>query len=228
LVLGINWVNQKKSHHRDHREKKSYNLKHYSLCELGVLCGEKLFFPPDCNDNTLSLLQRKYRNNPRVRIMTKKNGGIASASNSAVKMARGYYIAQLDYVETDAVELCLNEFFKDHKLACVYTTNRNIDADGKLLANGYNWHEFSREKLTTAMILHHFRMFTARAWNLTSGFDEKTENAVDYDMYLKLSEVGSFKHVNRICYNRTLHGEKTSIKELGLQKKIILRLLINP
>jgi len=77
---------------------------------------------------------------------------------------------------------------------------------------------YSREKLTTAMIAHHFRMFTARAWHLTAGFDESITNAVDYDMYLKLSEVGPFKHVNKISYNRVLHGENTSIRNAGAQK----------
>ncbi|OOF74491.1 acetylgalactosaminyl-proteoglycan 3-beta-glucuronosyltransferase, partial [Rodentibacter caecimuris] len=179
-----------------------------------------------CNDgstdNTLSVLIALYGNNPRVRILDQKNGGIASASNSAVANARGYYIAQLDsddYIEPDAVELCLKEFLKDRSLACVYTTNRNVNPDGSLIANGYNWPEFSREKMTTAMIVHHFRMFTARAWYLTEGFDEKIENSVDYDMYLKLSEVGKFKHINKICYNRVLHGNNTSIKKLGIQKK---------
>src|SRR5690606_27083490 len=124
-----------------------------------------------------------------------------------------------DYLEPDAVELCLKEFFADRKLACVYTTYRNVNPDGSLIKNGYNWPVFSREKLTTAMIAHHFRMFTSRAWYLTTGFDETIANAVDYDMYLKLSEVGPFKHVNKISYNRTLHGENTSIKKLGLQKQ---------
>lgn len=179
-----------------------------------------------CNDgstdNTLEVIQALYGNNPRVHIISQPNGGIASASNTAVKNARGYYIAQLDsddYLEPDAVELCLNEFLKDRSLACVYTANRNVNPDGSLIANGYNWPEFSREKLTTAMIVHHFRMFTARAWHLTTGFDEKIENSVDLDIYLKLSEVGPFKHVNKICYNRVLHGNNTSIKKLGAQKK---------
>lgn len=178
-----------------------------------------------CNDgstdNTLDVITSLYGNNPRVKIISKENGGIASASNAAVKACSGYYIGQLDsddYLEPDAVELCLKEFLKDKTLACVYTTNRNVNPDGSLIANGYNWPEFSREKLTTAMIAHHFRMFTIRAWYLTDGFNEKIENAVDYDMFLKLSEVGKFKHLNKICYNRVLHGENTSIKKLGIQK----------
>jgi chondroitin synthase len=179
-----------------------------------------------CNDgstdNTLDVLEEHYGGNPRVRVLTQSNGGIARASNTAVRMARGYYIGQLDsddYLEPDAVEMCLQEFLADRKLACVYTSNRNVNPDGSLIAKGYNWPVYSREKLTTAMIAHHFRMFTARAWYLTEGFDESIANAVDYDMFLKLSEVGPFKHINKICYNRVLHGENTSIKNLGLQKE---------
>ncbi|WP_281716145.1 glycosyltransferase [Alteromonas sp. CyTr2] len=173
-------------------------------------------------DGTLNLIQEKYGKNPRVRFVTQSNGGIGKASNTAVNLCRGYYIGQLDsddYLEPDAVELCLTEFFKNRQLACVYTTNRNVNPDGSLIQNGYNWPEYSREMLTTAMICHHFRMFTMRAWNLAGGFDEKILNAVDYDMYLKLSEVGPFKHVNKISYNRVLHGENTSIKKLKEQKE---------
>lgn len=179
-----------------------------------------------CNDgstdNTLDVLAKHYGNNPRVRVLTQVNGGIGRASNTAVRMTRGHYIGQLDsddYLEPDAVELCLKEFFVDRKLACVYTTNRNVNPDGSLIAKGYNWPLYSREKLTTAMIAHHFRMFTARSWHLTEGFDESITNAVDYDMYLKLSEVGPFKHINKISYNRVLHGENTSIKKIDIQKK---------
>jgi chondroitin synthase len=178
-----------------------------------------------CNDgstdNTLEVLTKHYGHNPRVRVITQANGGIGSASNKAVRMAKGYYIGQLDaddYLEPDAVELCLTEFLADHKLACVYTTYRNVEPDGSLIGSGYNWSIFSREKLTTSMIAHHFRMFSVRAWHMTEGFDESIENAVDYDMYLKLSEVGPFKHINKICYNRVLHGENTTVKKPEIQK----------
>jgi chondroitin synthase len=178
-----------------------------------------------CNDgstdDTLAVLTRHYGKNPRVRVENQLNGGIAKASNGAVRMTRGFYIGQLDsddYLEPDAVELCLKEFLSNRKLACVYTTNRNVKPDGSLISTGYNWPIYSREKLTTAMIAHHFRMFTARAWHLTQGFDESIANAVDYDMYLKLSEVGPFMHINKVCYNRVLHGENTSIKKIDIQK----------
>ncbi len=172
-------------------------------------------------DGTLETIKNNYLDHPRVKFQSTPNGGIGAASNNAVKLCRGFYIGQLDsddYLEPDAVERCLNEFLKDRRLACVYTGNRNVDPDGNLINVGYNWPEYSRHKLTCAMTVHHFRMFTIRAWNLTEGFDEKITNAVDYDMYLKLSDVGPFKHLNCISYNRVLHGGNTSIKNLGTQK----------
>ena len=173
-------------------------------------------------DDTLEVLKNYYTDHPRVKFISTRNGGIGPASNNAVKLCRGYYIGQLDsddYLEPDAVEICLKEFLKDRSLACVYSGNRNVDPDGNLLSVGYNWPEFSREKLACSMIAHHFRMFTARAWNLTDGFDEDIVNAVDYDMFLKLSDIGPFKHLNYVSYNRVLHGENTSIRKLGIQKQ---------
>lgn len=49
--------------------------------------------------------------------------------------------------------------------------------------------------------------------------DEKITNAVDYDMYFKLSEVGPFKHLNKVAYNRVLHGENISIRKITEQKE---------
>jgi chondroitin synthase len=173
-------------------------------------------------DGTSELLHKLYSDHPRVRFVKQKNRGIGAASNGAVKICNGFYIGQLDsddYLEPDAVELCLKEFLRNRSLACVYTTNRNIKPTGELISNGYNWPVYSREKVATAMIIHHFRMFSSRFWHLSDGFDENITNAVDYDIYLKLSEFGDFKHINKISYNRVLHGENTSIRKLKVQKE---------
>lgn len=164
-------------------------------------------------DGTRQLLDTFYAEHPRVKFISQRNSGIGAASNTAIRMCQGYYIGQLDsddFLEPNAVEISLKAFLENPKLVCVYTTYRNILKSGESIP-GYNWPEFSREKLMETMICHHFRMFTIRAWNLTAGFDEDMTNAVDYDMFLKLSEVGEFHHINTITYNRYLHTENTSI-----------------
>lgn len=172
-------------------------------------------------DQTRRLIDKYFKGNPRVHVVSRPNGGIGAASNVALRMCQGHFIGQLDsddYLEPKAVELCLKEFNKDAALVCVYTSNRNVWPNNGA-ENGYNWPVYNREKFATSMICHHFRMFTARAWYLTEGFSEDLTNAVDYDMFLKLSEVGKFKHVNAICYNRVVHGANTSITCLAEQKE---------
>lgn len=164
-------------------------------------------------DGTLSLLEQHYANNPRVRWVSQKNGGIGRASNAALRLCRGLYIGQLDsddILARDAVEKCVPFFEKDMKIGLVYTSYENQQIDGTITP-GYNYPVFTREKLTTAMIAHHFRMFRRRDWARAGGFSERLKNAVDFDFYLKLSEVCEAHHLNIIAYRRRLHGENTSI-----------------
>lgn len=67
--------------------------------------------------------------------------------------------------------------------------------------------------ITPAMITsiaHHFRMFRRQTWERTTGFREDIVNGVDYDIFLKMSELGAFRHVEEKLYQRRWHGENTS------------------
>lgn len=164
-------------------------------------------------DKTLYLLEGLYKNNPRVRWVSQLNSGIGKASNVAVGLCRGLYIGQLDsddILARDAVEKCIPYFEKDIEVGFVYTSYENQYSDGTVKP-GYNFPVFSREKLLTGMIAHHFRMFRRRDWARARGFNEKIKNAVDYDFYLRLSEVCKVEHLNIISYRRRLHGSNTSI-----------------
>ncbi|WP_255502854.1 glycosyltransferase [Okeania sp. KiyG1] len=164
-------------------------------------------------DRTLEVLEENYSENPRVRWVSQPNGGIGKASNTAVKMCRGMYIGQLDsddMLKPDAVETMV-KYLDKYDVGCVYSCCERIDKYGNYVKPEYNWPEFSREKLMINMIIHHFRMFRKRDWMKTEGFAEDLFNAVDYDMYMKLSEVCSFHHINKVTYSRRIHGKNTSL-----------------
>lgn len=163
-------------------------------------------------DNTLEVLSTYFGHNPRVRWMTQENGGIGKSSNSALKMCRGMYIGQLDSDDTlksNAVETLVN-YLDANNIGCVYSSCERVDADGNYLMDEYSYPRFSREKMLMTSIAHHFRMFRRKDWLRTEGFDEELVNAVDYDMFLKLSEVCSFYHIEEILYSRRWHGKNTS------------------
>jgi hypothetical protein len=54
-------------------------------------------------------------------------------------------------------------------------------------------------------------MFRKRDWRRAFGFDTNLTNAVDFDFFLKLSEVCDFEHVDDVLYEYRLHGGNTSI-----------------
>lgn len=164
-------------------------------------------------DHTLELLERRYGDEKRVRWLANPNGGIGFASNTAIAMARGLYIGQLDSddcLKPGAVRRLADYLDANPSVVCAYGSCERIDAKGNYLQDEYSWPVFSREKMMVTSIAHHFRMFRRLAWERTSGFREDIVNAVDYDIFLKLSETGNFHHVEEMLYQRRWHGENTS------------------
>ena len=50
-----------------------------------------------------------------------------------------------------------------------------------------------------------------------AGFDETLVNAVDFDFFLKLSEISDFKHINKVLYEYRVHDKNTSIVDIEKQ-----------
>ena len=76
------------------------------------------------------------------------------------------------------------------------------------------------------MIVHHPRLFRRDAWNEVGGHDEKLTNAVDYDLFLKLSELGTMYHVREQLYSYRILQTSTSRAKADIQTentRIVLR-----
>jgi len=174
-------------------------------------------------DNTLKVLENNYRNNSRVRWITQKNSGVANTFTVAVNMCRGLYCGHLDaddvLLRKDAVEIMV-KYLDTHNVGCIYSSLQIIDENGASFQGGWEWPKFSREKLMTSMIVHHFRLFRKRDWaRLGKGFDETVENAEDYDLFLRLSEICSFYHINEIFYGYRWHGKNVSVVHSDRQER---------
>jgi glycosyltransferase involved in cell wall biosynthesis len=164
-------------------------------------------------DDTLALLERRYSNENRVRWINNPNGGIGFASNSAIRMSKSLYIGQLDSddcLKPGAVRRMMSFLDEHPAVDCAYASCERIDAAGNFTQDEYSWPIFSREKMMITSIAHHFRMFRRQAWERTYHFREDIVNGVDYDIFLKLSEVGKFHHIDEKYYQRRWHGENTS------------------
>jgi len=163
-------------------------------------------------DETGEFLDKLYGVNPRVTVIHQENGGISSASNTAINNCRGEYILQLDSddaILSETVEMLVNVLDKND-IGFVYADSYLTDQTGKVYGMAYSWSMYDRNKLLQGMMIHHPRMFRKRDFNRTNGFDENLTNAVDYDFFLKLSEVTDGYHLQTPLYLYRQHNTNTS------------------
>ena len=171
-----------------------------------------------CNDGstdgTGELIDRLYSGNERVIILHQENKGISSASNAAIRAGRGEFILQLDGDDVllpSAADKLLSVFLQNNSnLGFVYGDSFLIDEHGASMGPAYSWAIYSRKRLMQGMMIHHPRMFRRRDFNRSGGFDESISNAVDYDFFLKLSEITAGYHLQTPLYLYRQHKSNTS------------------
>jgi len=90
-------------------------------------------------DGTLAVAQEVSRQDPRVRIEQRKNGGLSAALNSGFALARGKYVARLDADDLwhpSKLQYQLDLARRHPDIAFIYTFARYIDEDGRVLHDG--------------------------------------------------------------------------------------------
>lgn len=167
-------------------------------------------------DRTGQILDAMAASDARVRVAHKRAAsGIAEASRAAVEMCRGEYILQLDADDEllpGAVWTLLDRLRREPRASLVYGGFVQVDAQGRVqrenLGEPFHW-----ERALLGNLASHPRMFRRRDYARTAGFNRALTNAVDFDFYLRLAEVGEVLHVPRVLYRYRMHGGNTSIRQ---------------
>ncbi len=176
----------------------------YSNTEISIQNGGS-------SDATLSILKSKFSNHSNI-ILSSRPTTLGEGTNIAIRQGSGDLILQLDsddILESNAVELLVRAIGKNN--VCAYGNFKRIDEFGKEIDDGWEEPIYSRERLTRSMIIHHPRLFRRDAWEYVGGHDEKLRNAEDYDLFLRLSEVGDMVHLRETLYSyRVLDGSASN------------------
>ena len=144
--------------------------------------------------------------------------GIGHASNSSIKIGSGEWILQLDsddILHPEALDNLVREIKEG--VVCSYGSFIRISEDGEKIDEGWDWPYYTHERLLRSMIVHHPRLFRRSAWEEVGGFDEEITNAVDYDFFLKLGEIGNMAHIRKKLYSYRIHQSSTSQEKRSLQ-----------
>lgn len=164
---------------------------------------------------TLAAL-KKYENNKKVRIKHRsKNGHISRASNDALKMAKGEFIALMDNDDLLApnafyeVVKVLNE---NQKLDFIYSDEDKMDLDGKRCEPHFK-PDFSPDTLLSLNYICHLSVIRTSLVRKVGGFAVGLEGAQDHDLFLKITEkTNKIYHIQKVLYHWRMIPGSTAAK----------------
>ncbi|MDR1012651.1 MAG: glycosyltransferase family 2 protein [Lactobacillales bacterium] len=156
-------------------------------------------------------LEKYAKQDSRVKLVYRKiNGHISEASNSALKLATGEFVALVDNDD----ELPVNAFFevvealnKNSKLDLIYSDEDKIDEKGNRLDPAFK-PNFSPDLLLGTNYISHLSVYRRSIIEEIGGFRKGFEGSQDYDLVLRFIErtdASRIKHIPKILYHwRTL------------------------
>lgn len=165
----------------------------------------------DCSteQHVAPILERAQQEDERVRVSRREvNGGIVAASNDALAMAQGEFVALLDHddeLHPRALEKVAAAIAGSPEADYVYSDEDKIDRGGRPSGPFFK-PDWSPERMRTQMYTCHLSMMRRRLVEEVGGFDQEFEGSQDWDLVLKVTErARQVVHVPEVLYHwRTL------------------------
>lgn len=161
------------------------------------------------------VLDRAQARDGRVRVhYREQNAGIVTASNDALKMARGEFVVLLDHddaLHPDALQHVAAALDGNPEADYVYTDEDKVDMLGRHSSPFFK-PDWSPERMRTQMYTCHLSVLRRSLVEVVGGFDADFEGAQDWDLVLKVTErARQVVHVPRVLYHwRTIETSAAS------------------
>ncbi|MEX2106807.1 MAG: glycosyltransferase [Solirubrobacterales bacterium] len=151
------------------------------------------------------ILEQAQREDARIRVEHREgNSGIVAASNDALAMARGEFIALLDHDDTlhpDALAHVAEAIDGTPEVDYAYTDEDKIDLIG-MHSRPFFKPDWSPERMRTQMYTCHLSVMRRSLVEEVGGFDAEFEGSQDWDLVLKVTErARAIVHVPRVLYH---------------------------
>ena len=185
-------------------------------------------------DGSRKMVERWAHQDDRIRLIVRENRGLTRSLNEALALARGDYIARMDADDISLPNrLELQQAFLDQHPECVGVGAEVllIDPEGWPIApRGHvQTHEEICRKLLQGnggALSHPAVMMRKSVLRAIGGYDERFAVAQDFDLFLRLAEVGRLENLpdvlllwrqSKQSVNQTRHDQWNEVKRLALQ-----------
>ncbi len=150
---------------------------------------------------------REYESDERIRIRyLPNNGGISTASNTALELARGDFVALLDHddeLAPDALAEVVRHVNEHPDADVIYSDEDKLDTTGARCDPCFK-PDWSPEHFLSSMYTCHLMVVRRDLLEKIGGFRTGYEGAQDYDLLLRIIDKGinaRIHHIPRVLYH---------------------------
>lgn len=160
-----------------------------------------------------SLLREYEVSNPKIKVIYRdRNGHISAASNSALGLATGEFIALLDHddvLPSHALARIVDRIQQHPDAAIIYSDEDKIDEAG-LRSQPHFKSDWNPDLLLGQNCISHLGVYRKSYVDRIGGFREGYEGAQDWDLVLRVSELcepSQIQHIPEVLYHwRSIEG----------------------
>jgi len=193
---------------------------------------ELIIIDDGSRDGSPAILRSFAEKDPRVKIITKENGGIVSALNAGLEAARGKYIARMDADDImfpNRLELQRNFLEAHPEVVMVGGLLHSIDEHGRGIQEPDN-HNVGKDPVfmphnlliyppKAPRPLHPLIMLRKKALQEIGGYRDAYRHVEDYDMYLRICKCGKVADIQEMLLYYRIHGDNISVRNLLEQEQ---------
>jgi glycosyltransferase involved in cell wall biosynthesis len=165
---------------------------------------------------TRSILERYAHEDKRIKVVFREqNGHISAASNSALALATGDWVALLDHDDllTEHALVLVAEAINRHPYAgIVYSDEDKVDENGNRYQPYFKC-EWNVDLFRSQNMICHLSAYRRDLIDSVGGFREGYEGSQDYDLALRITEQLTPKaiiHIPHVLYHWRGHAESTA------------------
>ncbi|MFL9870937.1 glycosyltransferase family 2 protein [Paraburkholderia megapolitana] len=162
------------------------------------------------------LLEQLSREDSRIKVIFREqNGHISAASNSALQLAVGDWVALLDHddlLPEHALYCVANAIVVNPSVRLIYSDEDKIDVSGRR-HDPYFKCDWNQDLLYSQNFFSHLGVYHKPLLDTVGGFRIGAEGSQDYDLVLRCIEhvdVNAIHHIPRVLYHWRVHAESTA------------------
>lgn len=196
-----------------------------SILDQTLQAFEFIIADDGSTDASLAVVKKYAARDPRMRVMSRANRGIASTRNEMLFQAKGEFIAAMDADDVafpDRLARQVEFLQQNPDVVCVGSSYQLIDEADRLLLTCFEVPEsdgeIQQQLLAGLGGIHQPTVMFRRSPAVSlGGYDETLPVCEDLDLWMRLGEVGKLANLKQPVVQYRLHASSISARNLGLE-----------